>query len=193
MKNGVERFRAAAEELGVPVEPVRYPEGTRTAADAAAAVGCDVGQIVKSLVFATPTKLVLALTSGANQVDIDRLGELAGEEINLADPEAVRAATGFAIGGTPPFGHLVPLPTWIDEDLLAYDTVWAAAGTPDSCFPIAPAQLADATGATPADFVQRQEHEHVGRWLVDNMPRGLNLELPDRSEPDRAVPFLGED
>lgn len=111
MVSGFERFQAAAVELGVPVEPVRYPEGTRTAADAAAAVGCGVGQIVKSLVFATPTKLVLALTSGANQVDIDRLGELAGEEINLADPEAVRAATGFAIGGTPPFGLSIRFPS----------------------------------------------------------------------------------
>ena len=150
MTSGLERFRAAAEVLGVQVEPVRYPEGTRTAADAAAAVGCEVGQIVKSLVFATPSRLVLALTSGANRVDTDRLGELAGGEITLADPESVRAATGFAIGGTPPFGHLNPLATWIDEDLLAYDTVWAAAGTPDSCFPIAPEQLVAATGATPA-------------------------------------------
>lgn len=155
MASGFERFRAAAEELGVPVEPVRYPEGTRTAADAAAAASCEVGQIVKSLVFAAPTKLVLALTSGANQVDTDRLGELVGEEISLADPEAVRAATGFVIGRTPPFGHLKPLATWIDGDLLAYDTVWAAAGTPDSCFPIAPAQLVSATGATSADFARR--------------------------------------
>ena len=155
MASGLERFRAAAEELGVAVQPVRYPMGTRTASDAAAAVGCEGGQIVKSLVFATPTKLVLALTSGANRVDTERLGELAGEEIGLADPEAVRAATGFAIGGTPPFGHLAPLPTWIDEDLLIYDTVWAAAGTPDSCFPIAPEQLVAATGAAPADFARR--------------------------------------
>ncbi|MDE0238501.1 MAG: YbaK/EbsC family protein [bacterium] len=191
MRDEFERFRTAAVELGVPVEPVRYPAGTRTAADAAAAVGCDVGQIVKSLIFATPTKLVLALTSGANQVDIDRLGELEGEEISLADPDAVRTATGFAIGGTPPFGHLAPLPTWIDEDLLAYETVWAAAGTPDSCFPIVPPRLVAATGATPADFVQRQERDHMGRWLVENMPSGLDLELPDRSEPDRPVPYLG--
>lgn len=193
MASGFERFRAAAEELGVQVEPVRYPAGTRTAADAAAAVGCEVGQIVKSLVFATPTKLVLALTSGANQVDTDRLGGLAGEEVSLADPETVRGATGFAIGGTPPFGHLNPLATWIDEDLLAYDIVWAAAGTPDSCFPIVPAQLVAASGATPADFAQRPEREHVGRWLVDNMPRGIDLELPDRREPDREVSFLGGD
>ena len=102
MAGGLERFRAEARELGVPVAPVRYPAGTRTAADAAAAVGCDVGQIVKSLVFASPTKLVLALTSGDNQVDIDRLGKLVGEEVSLADPEVVRGATGFAIGGTPP-------------------------------------------------------------------------------------------
>jgi len=153
--SGLERFRAAAEELGVSVAPVRYPAGTRTAADAAAAVGCDVGQIVKSLVFATPTRLVLALTSGANQVDTDRLGELTGEKISLAAAEAVRSATGYAIGGTPPFGHLNPLPAWIDQDLLAYDTVWAAAGTPDSCFPIAPAQLAATAEALVGDFARR--------------------------------------
>ena len=141
--------------LRVSVEPLRYLEGNRTAADVAFAVGCGVGQIVKSLVFATPTKLVLALTSGANRVDTELLGKLAGEEISLADPEAVRAATGSAIGGTPPFGRLTPLPTWIDEDLLAYDTVWAAAGTPDPCFSITPAQLVAATGATPADFARR--------------------------------------
>jgi len=82
-------------------------------------------------------------------------GELAGEQISLADPEAVRAATGYAIGGTPPFGHLNPLPAWIDQDLLAYDTVWAAAGTPDSCFPIAPAQLIAAAGALAGDFARR--------------------------------------
>lgn len=193
MTSGFERFRTAAEELGVQMEPVRYPAGTRTASDAAAAVGCYVGQIVKSLVFATPTKLVMALTSGANQVDIDRLGELVGDEVNLAEPEAVRTATGYAIGGTPPFGHVNLLATWIDEDLLAYHTVWAAAGTPDSCFPIAPAQLVAATGAAPADFAQRQEREHMGRWLVDNMPRGIDLELPDRREPDREASFLGGD
>ena len=191
MASGFERFRDAAREVGVAVEPVRYPAGTRTAADAAAAVGCDVGQIVKSLVLATPTKLVLALTSGANQVDTDRLGELVGEEISLAEPEAVRAATGFAIGGTPPFGHLNPLPTWIDEDLLVYDAVWAAAGTPDSCFPIAPDRLAGVTEAIPADFIRLQERKHMGRWLVENMPRGLTLELPDRSS-DRPVSFVDE-
>ena len=193
MVSGFERFQAAAREIGVAAEPVRYPAGTRTAADAAAAVGCDVGQIVKSLVFATPTKLVLALTSGANQVDTERLGELIGEEVSLADPEVVRAATGFAIGGTPPFGHLNPLLAWIDEGLLAYDTVWAAAGTPDSCFPITPAQLVAATGAVPADFARQQEGNHMGQWLVEKMPCGINLELPGRSEPDRQIPFLGGD
>jgi len=151
----LERFGAAADALGVPVVPVRYPQGTRTAADAAAAVGFDVGQSVKSLVFATPTKLVLALTSGANQVDTNRLGELVGEQISLAAPDAVRNATGFAVGGTPPFGHLEPLPTWIDKDLLAYHTVWAAAGTPDSCFPTTPTQLAAAAEAVVGDFAQR--------------------------------------
>ncbi len=153
MDNGLERFLAAANEMGVMVDPVRYPEGTRTAADAAAAVGCDLAQIVKSLVFTTPTKLVLALTSGVNRVDTDRLGELVGQPISLASPDSVKATTGFVIGGTPPFGHLNRLPTWIDQDLLAYDTVWAAAGTPDSCFPITPAQLIAATEAVPGIFI----------------------------------------
>ncbi len=153
MDNGLERFLAAANEMGVVADPVRYPEGTRTAADAAAAVGCDLAQIVKSLVFTTPTKLVLALTSGVNRVDTDRLGELVGQPISLASPDSVKATTGFAIGGTPPFGHLNRLPTWIDQDLLAYDTVWAAAGTPDSCFPITPAQLIAVTEAVPGVFI----------------------------------------
>ncbi|WP_419919686.1 YbaK/EbsC family protein [Candidatus Poriferisocius sp.] len=155
MADGIERFRAAAGELGVPVALVQYPASTRTAADAAAAVGCDLGQIVKSLVFASPSRLVLALTSGTNQVDTDRLGALVGGRISLADPETVRSATGFAIGGTPPFGHVNPLPTWIDEDLLAYDTVWAAAGTPNSCFPIAPTLLATTARAVTAGFARR--------------------------------------
>ena len=152
MVSGLERFRAAAEELGVPVEPVRYPAGTRTAADAAAAVGCDVGQIVKSLVFRCDGEAVLALTSGANRVDTARLGSLLGGRITRADAEFVREATGYSIGGTPPFGHDRPLRAVADRALLGYETVWAAAGTPDTVFELTPDELLRASGATVADF-----------------------------------------
>jgi prolyl-tRNA editing enzyme YbaK/EbsC (Cys-tRNA(Pro) deacylase) len=121
-----------------------FPEGTRTAQDAAAAIGCTVGQIVKSLVFVRGDEPVLVLCSGANTVDAQRLG------LAKADADAVRRATGFAIGGVPPYGHPAPLQTLVDEDLLAYDAVWAAAGTPRSVFPLTPAQLVERSGGTVA-------------------------------------------
>jgi prolyl-tRNA editing enzyme YbaK/EbsC (Cys-tRNA(Pro) deacylase) len=121
-----------------------FPEGTRTAQDAAAAIGCDVGQIVKSLVFVRDDEPLLVLCSGANTVDAERLG------LAKADAELVRRATGFAIGGVPPYGHPAPLETLIDEDLLGYDEVWAAAGTPRSVFPLTPAQLVERAGGTVA-------------------------------------------
>jgi prolyl-tRNA editing enzyme YbaK/EbsC (Cys-tRNA(Pro) deacylase) len=128
-----------------PFEGVReFPAGTRTAQDAAAAIGCGVGQIVKSLVFVRDEKPVLVLCSGANTVDAQRLG------LHKADADLVRRATGFAIGGVPPYGHPAPLETLVDEDLLAYDEVWAAAGTPRSVFPLTPAQLVERSGGTVA-------------------------------------------
>jgi len=153
--DGLERFRAAAAELGVDIEPVRYPEGTRTASDAAAAIGCAVGQIVKSLVFSTPGDAVLALTSGANRVDTTALGAVAATTIERADADAARAATGFSIGATPPFGHPTPIPTFIDRDLLVHDLVWAAAGSQDSVFPISPQLLVAVAGGVVADFAVR--------------------------------------
>lgn len=149
---GRERFLAAAAAVGVEVDAVVYPDGTRTAADAAAAVGCDVRQIVKSLVVVGPDGPALALTAGHHRVDLDRLAELLGGPVEMADAATVREATGFAIGGTPPFGHPHPLPTLLDESLLEHDVVHAAAGTPDSCFPIAPERLLAVTGATRAGF-----------------------------------------
>jgi len=144
MAEATERFASAARALGFEPEISRFPEGTRTAADAAAAVGCDVAQIVKSLVFAAGDDPVLVLTSGANQVDEAAVAAALGvDRIGKADAAVVREATGFAIGGTPPFGHVGELVTLIDEDLFDHDVVWAAAGTPDSCFPIAPDQLAE--------------------------------------------------
>jgi prolyl-tRNA editing enzyme YbaK/EbsC (Cys-tRNA(Pro) deacylase) len=112
-----------------------FPQGTRTAADAAAAIGCEVGAICKSLVFRVGEEPLLVIASGANRVDEGRFGA------EKADAAFVRDQTGFAIGGVPPFGHVRAIETIVDEDLLAYATVWAAAGTPSSVFPIAPADL----------------------------------------------------
>lgn len=143
----VDRFTAAAAAIGLEPAVQRFPDGTRTALEAAAAVGCEVGQIVKSLVFSIDDEPILILTSGANQVDTDLVGAHLGGRLGKADAAVVRESTGFAIGGTPPFGHTTPLRTLMDRDLLGYDEVWAAAGTPDTCFPINPQELASITGA----------------------------------------------
>jgi prolyl-tRNA editing enzyme YbaK/EbsC (Cys-tRNA(Pro) deacylase) len=149
----IERFLAASEGVGLSPEVREFPEGTRTAADAARAIGCEVGQIVKSLVFVAGTEPFLALTSGPNRADTARLSELVGGvPVRRAEPEEARGATGFAIGGTPPFGHSRPLRVLCDRDLLGYEEVWAAAGTPKAVFPIRPEDLLWASGAEPADF-----------------------------------------
>lgn len=142
MAGGRERFLEAAAVLGHAVEVRTFPEGTKTAEDAARAVGCDVAQIVKSLVFMADDRPVLALTSGANRVDTAALARVAGASaVRRATPEEARAASGYAVGGTPPFGHPAPIPTFLDRDLLAHATVWAAAGTPDAVFATTPAEL----------------------------------------------------
>ena len=130
----------------------RFPEGTRTAQDAASAVGCEVGQIVKSLVFVAAGRPVVALVSGANRLDERRLGEAAGEPVIKADAATARAATGYAIGGVPPFGHATEVPVYMDRDLLRYDVVWAAAGRPDSVFEIRPERLRELSKATVVDL-----------------------------------------
>jgi prolyl-tRNA editing enzyme YbaK/EbsC (Cys-tRNA(Pro) deacylase) len=148
----VERFTERARALGVEVEVREFPQGTRTAEDAGAAIGCDVGQIVKSLVFDADGTPVLALTSGANRVDEGKLAAHLGiERVGKADAAQVRAATGFAIGGTPPFGHDTPIPVVCDPALLTYDEVWAAAGTPSTVFPLTPDRLVEVTGAPVVD------------------------------------------
>lgn len=153
MTKAIDRFLEAAAVLGHTVEVRRFPEGTKTAADAARAIGCDVGQIVKSLVFIADGRAVLALTSGANRVDPWRLAVLAGAETaRRATPEEARAATGFAVGGTPPFGSPEPIRVLLDPDLLAYDEVWAAAGTPDAVFRTSPEELRRTTNAEIGDF-----------------------------------------
>jgi prolyl-tRNA editing enzyme YbaK/EbsC (Cys-tRNA(Pro) deacylase) len=140
---------AAGRLRGVPVEPREFPDGTRTAADAAAAIGVEVAQIVKSLAFLVDGRPVMALVSGSNRLDEARLAEAAGgTEVARAAAGLVREATGFAIGGVPPFGHAAAMPCFVDEDLLRWDVVWAAAGTPRHVFPIAPADLVRATGGT---------------------------------------------
>jgi prolyl-tRNA editing enzyme YbaK/EbsC (Cys-tRNA(Pro) deacylase) len=140
-----------AELLG-EFEVRRFPEGTRTAADAASAIGCSLGQIVKSLVFLAAGRPLVALVSGANRLDTARLGGLAGEPVVKADAETTRVATGYAIGGVPPFGHAQPLAIYVDRDLLAHGVVWAAAGRPDSVFAITPERLLEISRGTPADL-----------------------------------------
>jgi prolyl-tRNA editing enzyme YbaK/EbsC (Cys-tRNA(Pro) deacylase) len=153
-------FVAAATALGVEVVPRTFPEGTRTADDAAAALGVDVAQIVKSLAFRAvhhdgTTSVVMALVSGSNRLDEVALAGVAGvDHTERADAAEVREASGYAIGGVPPFGHATPMPVFADRDLLAFDVVWAAAGTPHDVFPIPPAQLVDAAGATVADIAR---------------------------------------
>jgi prolyl-tRNA editing enzyme YbaK/EbsC (Cys-tRNA(Pro) deacylase) len=149
----VARFLRAAEGLGLSVEVREFPQGTRTAEDAARAIGCEVGQIVKSLVFVAGTEPFLALTSGPNRADTSRLaGLMGGRPVRRADPDQAREATGFAIGGTPPFGHPRRLRALCDRDLLGFEEVWAAAGTPQAVFPIPPDDLLRASGAEPAEF-----------------------------------------
>ena len=150
---GSDRFREAAEALGFSPEVREFPEGTRTAADAARAVGCEVSQIVKSLVFVAGSEPFIALTAGPNRADTARLSALMeGRPVRRADPEEARAATGFAIGGTPPFGHPRRLRVFCDRDLLGHEVVWAAAGTPRSVFPIGPQVLLRLAAAEPADL-----------------------------------------
>jgi Cys-tRNA(Pro) deacylase len=153
MHPNVARVTDAARAAGVEISVERFPEGTRTAADAARAVGCEVGQIVKSLVFMADDRPIVALVSGANRVDLARLARATGAaEARRADGDEARAATGFAIGGVPPFGHATQVSVLVDRDLLAYDRVWAAAGLPDAVFAITPAELVGASGADVADI-----------------------------------------
>ncbi len=154
MSKSVKRVQRAAEELGLAIEVRRMGETTRTAEEAAAACGCEVARIVKSLIFrgAASGDLVLLLVSGANRVDMGRAEAAVGEALERADATEVRARTGFAIGGVSPLGHLEAPRIWIDRSLEAWPTVWAAAGAPDAVFEIAPDALIRATGAVPADL-----------------------------------------
>jgi len=149
----VVRVIEAGRALGLEITTRRFPEGTKTAADAAAAIGVSVGQIVKSLVFAVDGEIVMAYVSGANQLDEKKLAAAAGgAKCSRVDADAVREATGFPIGGVPLFGHTKQLRVFVDPDLLQYDEVWAAAGTWNDNFGIAPAELVRASGGKIADL-----------------------------------------
>lgn len=145
------RVQAALAAAGAAGEAVTLADSARTAADAAAALGCDVGAIVKSLVFAADDEPLLVLTSGAHQADLTRLAALVGAAaVRRAAPELVRDATGFPIGGVAPVGHPRPLRTLVDEALAAHRVLWAAAGTPHSVFPTTYDELIRLTGGIPA-------------------------------------------
>lgn len=144
-----ERVKRALAAAGIAARVLELPQSTRTAAEAAAALGCRVEQIAKSLVFRRTDdgEPVLVVASGANRVDEDRVARHLGAGIEKADAAFVRARTGFAIGGVPPLGHEAPIATLVDRDLLAHETVWAAAGTPRAVFPLTPRELVQATHA----------------------------------------------
>ncbi len=151
MHASAQKVQNALRQLGYQGDVIELEASTRTAVEAAQAAGCEVGQIVKSLVFSfhpsdgsaeTP---ILVLVSGPNRVHEKHFGRLLGGMLTRADADFVREVSGFAIGGIPPVGHASPLPTYIDEDLMQFSTVWAAAGTPNAIFQIAPATLVEIT------------------------------------------------
>ena len=147
------RVIAAAREAGLEITTRRFPEGTKTAADAATAIGVSVGQIVKSLVFGVDSEIVMALVSGSNQIDEKKLAAAAGgAKCSRVDADAVRAATGYPIGGVPPFGHSTQLRVFVDPDLLQYDEVWAAAGTWNDNFGAAPVDIVRVAGGVVTDL-----------------------------------------
>ena len=154
MSKSLKRVIAALEAAGVATEILAAAEDTRTAAQAAAVAGCEIDQIVKSIIFRGETSghVRLFLTAGGNQVSAEKAGTLAGEPLGRADADLVRAETGFAIGGVSPVGHIAPVIAFLDPRLMEFSLVWAAAGTPRHIFAIAPDTLLRITGATLAPF-----------------------------------------
>jgi Cys-tRNA(Pro) deacylase len=147
LSSSVERFRQTLRAMGLAAEVMEFSESTRTAAEAATAIGTAVGQIAKSLVFMAGDEPVLVIVSGVNRVDMEKLRRLLGKKIIRPDAESVRRATGFSIGGVPPVGHRGKLRTFVDEDLLNFPVVYAAAGTPNAVFAISPRDLIRITEA----------------------------------------------
>lgn len=148
-KSSKDRVREAGIQLGLDIEIVSMPSSTRTAEEAADACGCSVGQIVKSLIFQRHDNahLALLLIAGDNRADMDLAAKVVGTSLDRADPKKVRAETGFAIGGVAPIGHLCAMEVYMDPALLKHETVWAAAGAPNSVFEVAPKVLQSATHA----------------------------------------------
>ena len=155
LSRSARRAQAAMAQLGFDAQIVEVPDTARTAAEAAEAVGCELGQIAKSLVFRGPDDApLIVITSGPNRADEAKVSAIAGGPVRMGDADYVREHTGFAIGGVPPAGHPERISAVIDEDLLRYE-VWAAAGNPRAVFPLSPQALIDLAGARPADIAQR--------------------------------------
>jgi Cys-tRNA(Pro) deacylase len=162
MHPSAQKVADAARQLGLDIQIIEFEQTTRTAQEAADAIGqhpsgigCQVAQIVKSLLFVVDGQPVVALVSGANQLDERKLAALRGvsrKRVQRADAETAKAATGFSIGGVPPFGHLSALPVYVDQDLTRFEVVWAAAGTPFAVFAITPQELVRASGGTVVDL-----------------------------------------
>ncbi|SIS76034.1 YbaK/EbsC family protein [Paracoccus saliphilus] len=154
MSKSLARVKAALEAAGEPVEVLEMGESTRTAAEAAAAAGCELDQIAKSIIFRGEDSghVVLFLTAGGNRVDPEKAAAVAGQPLGKADAALIRAETGFAIGGVAPVGHLKPVAAFYDPRLSDFEKVWAAAGTPRHIFAIAPGRLLELTVARPAEF-----------------------------------------
>ena len=154
MHPSAQKIADAARSLGLEISVTEFNESTRTADAAAEAVGCTVGQIVKSLLFIVRDQPTMVLVSGDNRMDEKKLAALCGvgrKQVKRSDANTVREVTGFAIGGVPPFGHVTELPVYIDADLQRFDVIWAAAGTPRAVFDITPQALIQATRGTVAD------------------------------------------
>ncbi len=154
MKAAAERVQAAIAERGLDRRVIELDKTARTSQEAAEALGVEVAQIAKSLVFTVNGAPIMVVASGVNRVDESKVGRLAGGAVRRADPEAVRQATGYAIGGIPPFGHASKLPIWIDADLGRHALLYAAAGVPECVFPLTPDELVRGTGGTVADVKQ---------------------------------------
>jgi len=148
LSSSAQRVQESLQTLGLTLNVVELPASTRTASDAARAIGCEVEHIAKSLVFRgkNTDSPILVIASGTNRVDEKKIGSLANESLGKADADFVRNRTGFAIGGIPPVGHIEPLKTYIDEDLFKYNVIWAAAGTPHAVFKLKPDDLLKITG-----------------------------------------------
>ena len=151
VKPAVRKVQSAIRQLGIEREVIELGVDARTSQQAADALGVGVGQIAKSLVFTVNSSPLLVIASGANRVDELKLEKLAGGTVRRADPETVKQATGYAIGGVPPLGHPAPLPVYVDADLLQYELIYAAAGVPECVFPLTPAELVQGTGGRVAD------------------------------------------